>query len=279
MGPQLGISTDNWRLENKSLRFCVGRVAELGSKWIEFDVITGLDFFEGQQFSPSVSLESDPYVLKDLIDEHGLRCSCLSAHWPIWSYQCIDYMIKAIRFARVLGCSAIATTDSEHIPDTYSLDEWMGVYKYHFDCVVPSAERHGVYVCVEPHGVLTQRPDSLLRIVTQTRSPMMGVNFDTGNTFIAGHNPPDFLRQVIDHVHHMHIKEVSHELAAALRGESTGIAASSAAIGEGANAEGIRQCVRMLKEHGKNVVCSLEVSGDAPTERSVPWFRRVLEEA
>jgi len=269
---QLGINTDNWRLENKGLEFCVKRTAELGAKWIEFNVLTGWDFFEGQQFSPAVSLETDPVAIRDLLDEYGLECSCLDAHYPLWSHHCMDYMIKAIIFADQIGCDAIATTDSEHLPEKHTPDEWMAIYKYHFEVVLEVADRHQVAVCVEPHGVLTNDPDRLWKIVTQNDSDMLKINFDTGNTFIRGHNPPDFLRRVVDKVHHLHIKDVSAELAAAVRGESTGIAASPVAVGDGVNAGNIRECVALLKEHDFDGVCSLECTGDELTKKSVKWF-------
>ena len=48
-------------------------------------------------------------------------------------------------------------------------------------------------------------------------------NFDTGNTFIAGHDPLDYLKTLRKYVVHCHIKDVSPALAAAVRGEETGI--------------------------------------------------------
>ena len=48
------------------------------------------------------------------------------------------------------------------------------------------AERHGAIVAIEPHGWLTTQPESLLRLVTQNGSEHIGINFDTGNAYIAG---------------------------------------------------------------------------------------------
>jgi sugar phosphate isomerase/epimerase len=276
MAIKLGINTDNWRLENKGVDFCIRRTAELGVKWIEFNVLTGWDFFEGQQFSPAVSLDGDPYAIRDKLQQHGLQCSCLDAHYPLWSHHCMDYMTKAVIFADQIGCDAIATTDSEHLPAHHTHEEWLQIYKYHFEVVLEAAERHGINVCVEPHGVLTNQPDTLLQIVEQNGSERMRINFDTGNTFIMGHDPAAFLKQCVGRVHHLHIKDVSAELAAAARGGSTGIAASPVAIGDGVNADNIRACVDILKQHRFDGVCALECTGDALTQKSVGWFSGLI---
>jgi len=278
MAIKMGINTDNWRLENRPLQFCVKRTAELGVKWIEFNTLLGFDFIEGLGFSPAVSLDTDPYALRDLLAKHDLKCSCLDAHYPLWSYRCIDYMTKAIIFADQIGCDAIATTDSENFPPRYNNDEWMNVIEYHLHLVLEVAERHNIVVCVEPHGELTNDPGTLTQIIEQQDHPLLKVNFDTGNSFIRGHDPVEFLKAVVDKVHHLHIKDVSESLAAAIRGESTGIASSEVAIGEGVNAHAIRGCVALLKENNFDGVCSLECRGDALTAKSVKWFGELIAE-
>ena len=170
------------------------------------------------------------------------------------------------------------TTDSENFPPRYDKDEWMRAIKYHLDLVLEVAERHKVVVCVEPHGELTNDPVTLSQILEQNDHPLLKVNFDTANSFIRGHDPVEFLKSVVDKVHHLHIKDVSESLAAAARGESTGIASSEVAIGEGVNAENIRGCVALLREKGFDGVCSLECRGDALTAKSAEWFGKLIAE-
>ncbi|NQT83425.1 sugar phosphate isomerase/epimerase, partial [bacterium] len=198
MAVKMGINTDNWRLENPPLESCVRRTAELGVKWIEFDTLLGFDFIEGLGFSPAVSSDTDPLALRDLLAEHDLKCSCLDAHYPMWSYRCIDYMTKAILFAGQIGCEAIATTDSEEFPPRYDKDESIRVFEYHLDLVLEVAQKHNVVVCIEPHGQLTSDPMTLTQILEQNDHPLLKVNFDTGNSFICGHDPVEFLKAVVD---------------------------------------------------------------------------------
>ena len=114
--------------------------------------------------------------------------------------------------------------------------------------------------------------------MTQNNSDFIGVNFDTGNSFIAGQDPVAFLDFVKDHVIHTHIKDVSSELAAAMRGEETGIASSEVALGEGVNAENISKCLDIMIASGREIPVSPESGGDVLTVRSVQWLKDLLKE-
>ena len=93
----------------------------------------------------------------------------------------------------------------------------------------------------------TTDPETLLHIVEHFHSPWVRINFDAGNSFIAGQDPPKFLEKVAKYVTHVHCKDVSHELAAAMRGRDTGISASVVPIGKGANADNISKCIKILE--------------------------------
>jgi sugar phosphate isomerase/epimerase len=43
------------------------------------------------------------------------------------------------------------------------------------------AGKHGVFLALENHGGLTERPEGLLKLVKDVKSPWFGVNFDSGN--------------------------------------------------------------------------------------------------
>jgi len=103
---------------------------------------------------------------------------------------------------------------------------------------------------------------------------------DTGNTFIAGQDPVAYLEKFIDRVTHVHIKDVSESLAAAARGEQTGIPVSHCALGEGVNADNIRKCLEVLRDHGYEGVLSMECEGQGGPmiEKSLGWLRETLGE-
>jgi len=124
------------------------------------------------------------------------------------------------------------------------------------------------------------REQMMERMLAFCNSECLRMNMDTGNTFIAGQDPVAFLKRFIDRVSHVHIKDVSKSLAAAVRGEKTGIAVSHCALGEGVNADNIRRCLQVLRDHGFSGVLSMECEGQGGPmiERSLQWLRRTLKE-
>ncbi len=141
------------------------------------------------------------------------------------------------------------------------------------------AEAYGIVINIEPHGYYTTNPEFMGEMLSFVDSPCLRMNMDTGNTFIAGQNPGEFLQRFADRIDHVHIKDVSPTLAAASRGELTGIAVSHCAIGDGANADNIRECLRMLRERGYDGVLSMEREGQGGPmlERSLSWLRSALD--
>ncbi|UCG49674.1 MAG: sugar phosphate isomerase/epimerase, partial [Phycisphaerales bacterium] len=120
-------------------------------------------------------------------------------------------------------------------------------------------------------------PDCMERILSMYDSPYLRMNFDTGNTFIAGRDPVAFLKRFREKVSHVHIKDVSAELAEAVRGGETGIACSAMAIGEGVNAENIARCIELLKEINWDGVLSIEcLAAPGKMQQSVEWLRKEI---
>ena len=269
---QIGIHTDNYRLECRSPDYCFDSIAKIGAKYTELNMMQGHDLFEGHGFSPNISMCEDPFEIREMLDKRGLKVSCLDAHYPLWSYRCIEHMRTAILFADQMGVDAIATTDSDKLPDGMSEEEAFAVIKYHLGEVLKFADRHKIAVCLEPHGKLTNHPERMKRLVTCHDSEFLRINFDTGNTYVAGWEPQDFLEQVIDKVHHCHVKDVSAQLAAKSRGEETGIPSSEVFVGEGVNAENIISCLKVFKKHGFRGVLCIECHGEGRSEKSFKWL-------
>jgi len=107
------------------------------------------------------------------------------------------------------------------------------------------------------------------------------MNFDTGNTFIAGQDPVAFLEKFRDKVSHVHVKDVSESLAASLRGELTGIAVSATAIGDGVNVDNIKKCFDILVDMKYDGVVSIECEGQGGPmiEKSLAFVRDLVEDA
>ena len=269
---KIGIHTDNYRLESKSLEYSLDSISKIGAEYTEINTLWGFDFFEGLHFIPNVSLYEDPFAIRDLVEKRGLKVSCIDAHYPLWSYRCIEYMRMAILFADQMGVDAIATTDSDKLPAGLTENEAFAIIKYHLGEVLKFADRHKIAVCLEPHGQLTNHPEKMKKLVTCHKSDYLKINFDTGNSYVAGWQPQDFLQQVIDKVHHCHVKDVAPEVSEARRGEDTGIISSAVYVGEGINAQNIVECLKIFKKHNFKGVLCVECHGEARSAKSFKWL-------
>ena len=241
--------------------------ARNGVRYIECGAIDGVSWIHGLGYQPHVALWEDPVLLRRKMDRHGVAFSQLDAAFPLslpeGATLGVEYVLHSIRWAKLAGCPRIDTTDDRFRPegmtDREALDHMRRIYRQ----ILPVAEAHGIIINIEPHGYYTTRPDFMAEMLAFADSPCLRMNMDTGNTFIAGQDPVAFAMRFRDRIDHVHIKDVSASLAAAARGELTGIAVSQCAIGDGVNAENIRGAIAVLLDAGYNGIFSIECEGQA----------------
>jgi len=281
---RLSMHTDNWRCLSGSLQQAVEAARKFGLEQIEFGVVDGQDFIQGLGYSPAVSLDSNPIRLRRYLEANGLKTSQIDAAYPITgplgATFAVRYVQRAIQFAAAIGCPFVDTTDGQFKPEGYTDDEVMAITKESYRQILEWAEDYGVTVNIETHGPYTNDPEILDRMLHFFDTPRLRLNLDTGNTFIAGGNPVDFLKRFLPKLSYMHAKDVSPALAAAMRGGETGIAMSESPIGQGVNADNIRQCIRLLKQAKWDGVVSVECLGtDENLAASIGWLRHEIAAA
>jgi len=281
---RLSMHTDNWRCLSGSLQQAVEAARKFGLEQIEFGVVDGQDFIQGLGYSPAVSLDSNPIRLRRYLEANGLKTSQIDAAYPITgplgATFAVRYVQRAIQFAAAIGCPFVDTTDGQFKPEGYTDDEVMAITKESYRQILEWADDYGVTVNIETHGPYTNDPEILDRMLHFFDTPRLRLNLDTGNTFIAGGNPVDFLKRFLPKLSYMHAKDVSPALAAAMRGGETGIAMSESPIGQGVNADNIRQCIRLLKQAKWDGVVSVECLGtDENLAASIGWLRHEIAAA
>jgi sugar phosphate isomerase/epimerase len=281
---KIGFHTDAFNTSYKSFDACLQWAQANGVHWIECGLIDGVSWIHGLGYQPHVAMYEDPALLSRRMEGYGVRFSQVDAAFPLSGRdgpaRGIPYVHNAIRWARLAGCGRVDTTDGLHKPEGLDDDAAMDLMAFCYREIMPVAEAHGVTVCIEPHGYFTTRPEMMERMLDFVESPNLRMNMDTGNTFIAGQDPAAFLERFIDRVAHVHVKDVSESLAAAMRGKDTGIAVSQCALGDGVNAGNIRRCLTMLRDRGYTGVLSMECEGQGGPmiEKSLAWLRRTLDE-
>jgi len=253
--------------------------------WIECGAIDGVSWIHGLGYQPHIATWEDPMMWRKKAEKYGVRFSQIDAAFPMslpeGSSLGVQYTINTIRWAYLVGCKHIDTTDNKSAPEGLSHDEAMDMMKRAYEQIIEAAERYEMIINIEPHGFYTTKPEFMEKMLAFVESPYLRMNMDTGNTFIAGQDPVQFLDKFKDKVSHVHIKDVSQSLAKGLRGELTGIAVSNCAIGDGVNRENIEKCIDILTEIKFDGVVSLECEGQGGPmiEKSLAYVRSLVEKA
>lgn len=281
---RIGFHTDAFNSAVFSFEKCLQWAQRNDVHAIEPGVLEGVSWIHGLGYFPHVSLVEDPVLLKEKMGRYGVSFSQVDAAYPLSGKDGptygVPYVLKTIPWAKLAGCPNIATTDGLHKPEGLTDAEAMEAMKRSYGQIVETAEAYGINITIEIHGYFTTRPDMIERMLDFARSERFGLNFDTGNTFIAGNDPVAFCRRFLSRVKHVHVKDVSESLAAAARGKDTGIGISHSAIGDGVNADNIRAILAMLRDDGYRGTLSLECEGQGGPliERSLAWVRKTLGE-
>jgi sugar phosphate isomerase/epimerase len=271
-----GINMEFIRCEDKSFAAGVERAVRIGYRYIEPMVHNGRELLSEAGYFHSISMDEDALWVKDICDANGVQCSALSAHCPLMRPEIsVPYLEKAIRFAAVLG-APVVNTDEGIRPSWLTDSECFEVMRYTLKTVLRTAERHGIYVGIEPHQSISRTTEGLLRIATLVDSPMLRVNYDTGNAFLGGEDPYAGLEAVVDRVVHVHAKDISVEYAEAEKGKVTGTPVGCA-CGDGVIDWG--RVVGILRGAGFSGVLSVECGTPLQAERSLAHLQEVLHRA
>ncbi len=281
---KIGFHTDAFNSAYWSFEKCLEWAKKNNVHFIECGLIDGVSWIHGLGYQPHVALYEDPALLRRKMDKYGVQFSQVDVAYPLSQedgpLRGVPYVLKSIAWAAQVGCPCVDTTDGLHAPEGLQDKEAMVMMKRSYQQILQVAEAHKVIVNIEPHGYFTTNPDRMAEMQAFSDSPYLRMNLDTGNTYIAGQDPVSFLKRFLPRVSHVHLKDVSESLAKAVRGGMTGIAVSHCSLGEGVNADNIKQCLVVLRDAGYRGVLSMECEGASGPmiEKSLGWLRRTLQQ-
>lgn len=228
----IGVNMEFVRHDDKSFAWGVAKAAELGYEYIEPMVHWGRELLSEAGYFHSVSMWDDPLEIKALCEQHGVKCSGLSGHSPLCKPDMsVNYLTSAIRHAAEIG-APVVNTDEGPKPDFTSDEEDHVMMKYVLTQAARFAEKRGIEIGLEPHQQYSQSPAGLDRIYRLVDSPAIGINFDMGNSYLAGEDPYEWLASVADRLVHLHAKDITMQQSDAERGQVTGTPVGCA-CGEG----------------------------------------------
>lgn len=262
------------RSADKSFADGVAIASRLGYQWVEPMVHTGWELLSEVHYFHSFSMEEDPLLMKEICDANGVRVSSLSAHSPLMKPEAsVARLTRAAVLASFVGCDFLNT-------DEMIKPQWMDdshaheAMRYSLTKANLVAARHRKFLCIEPHGTYTKTSEGLLKIVRLVPSPWIGVNWDTGNSYLAGvEDPYDGLNAVRDFVRHVHAKDISIQHSEAERGKVTGTPVGCA-CGEGV--VDWDKVLSILDPLDREIFLSVECGTIDQAERSLAFLRKTV---
>ncbi len=259
----------------------LSRIADMGFRYADVTDnhpggLLGREF----GFSSTVSLDDNPMDVQCLFEAHGLQITSVCAHANLLdpsspARYATNELMKAVRLSAGLpGKPHVITTEGD--PKT----EW-GHNLTHDQRVFVTAEKLyeplrlaqalGVSILLEPHGVLTDSIDGMQAIIDTLGSPdNLGVNLDTGNSWLGGSDPVEFAEVFRDRIWHVHWKDLPGDWEEQ-RGTVYGCGFGPIALGEGVI--DIAGVFGVLKDCPKLEYSTLEVGGEENTLKSYEYLK------
>jgi len=271
---RISVNMEFVRSADLDFRAGIKVAARLGYRYVEPMVHTGWELLSEVGYFHSFSMEEDPLLMKELCDQAGVRVSSFSAHSPLMKPEAaIPRLTRAILFAEFTGGRFI-NSDEMLKPEWMSDEEAHQAMRYSLIKVNLVAQRHKMFLCLEPHGIYTKTAEGLLRIVNLVPSPWIGVNWDTGNSYLAGlEDPYEGLKLVRDKVLHVHAKDISIQQSEKERGKVTGTPVGCA-CGEGV--VDWEKVLGILDPLDREIFLSVECGTIDQAERSLPFLQKVV---
>jgi len=230
-------------------------------------------------FSASVSLDCHPAKIRKLTRETGITLSSVCSHANLLDpispdVYATNEIIKAIRLAASLGIRHVITSEGD--PKTefgHKLTHAQRIFAIRERLHAPLlwAEEMGVELLLEPHGVVTGNPDSMQELLDSLGHPAnVGICLDTGNSWLAGAEPLEYIERFAARIKHVHWKDIGAEYLSQ-RGKIYGCGMGLIPLGDGL--VGIRQVVEALLDAGFSGDTTLEVAGAEAIKLSAARLR------
>jgi inosose dehydratase len=108
------------------------------------------------------------------------------------------------------------------------------------------------------------------KILELCDSPALGVNFDSGNSWLGGTDPVAMVHRLHDKIEHVHWKDWPPEMEAN-RGKQFGAGMSGIPLGAGC--VDVAGVYNALVQHGYDGYSTLEIAGDAAVKQSYEFLK------
>jgi len=268
-----GINLEFVRHLDKTFEWGVQKAAEIGYTHVEPMVHWGRELLSEAGYFHSVSMLDDPLRVKRACENFGVKLSGLSAHTPLTKPEIgVEYLKQAVRFAAECGAPVINTDEGPKQPWTTEAEDFV-LMRYTIQEAARVAEPRGILIGLECHQKYSRTPEGLDRIHALVKSPSVGINFDTGNAYLCGHDPLLWLDRVRDRLVHLHAKDISVQQGSHDRGKVTGTPVGCA-CGDGV--VNWKAVIEACRRSPRDIVLSVECGTVEQAERSLRHLQSLV---
>lgn len=231
-------------------------------------------------FTASVSLDAHPARIREMLGDTGISLTAVCAHANLLDPPSADgfatlQIIKAIRLANLLGIKQVITTEGEaRTPFGQSLtpEQRRFAIRERLHEPIAWARELGIRLLLEPHGPVTDSLEQTQRLLDELdASDVVGLNLDTGNLWLGGGDPLEYIAALGSRIEHVHWKDMPAEMSDR-RGKEFGCGMATIALGDGVI--GIEAVVQALQDAGFDGPTTLEIVGEEAVKRSADRLRR-----
>jgi sugar phosphate isomerase/epimerase len=269
----IGVNLEFVRHADMSFEAGIEKAAELGYEYVEPWVHWGRELMSEAGYYATVSMLDDPLRVKRACEKAGVKLSGLSAHTPMCKPDIsANYLKQAIRFAAECGAPCV-NSDEGPKPAWTTEEEDHVLMKYVLTEAAAVAEGRGVVIGIEPHQQYSKSPEGLEKIYQLVNSPAIGINFDTGNSYLSGHDPIKWLQSVKDNLVHVHAKDISIQQSEDERGKVTGTPAGCA-CGDGVI--DWKKVIEICTGAPRDIVLSVECGTIEQAEASIKHLNELV---
>ncbi len=251
-------------------------IAEMGIRYADLtDNHDGASLGVEYGFAASISLDSCPSRIRDLAAASGITLTSVCAHANLLDPTSPDtygtmQIIKAVRLAAGLGIRHVITTEGD--PKTafgHNLTPAQRLFtiREKLQSPIEWAEELGVTLLLETHGVVTDNVKTMGDLLDSLgHEKSVGICLDTGNSWLGGAEPIDYVRTFGKRIGHVHWKDMAASWRPK-RGTLFGCGMATIALGDGVI--DLPPIVKALQKMGFHEATTLEIAGADNVRRSV----------
>ena len=251
-------------------------IAEMGIKYADLtDSHDGASLSAEYGFGAAISLDGHPGRIRDMVAAAGLTLTTVCAHANLLDAASPEVygtfqIVKAVRLAALLGIKHVITTEGDPKTDfghNLTEAEQMFTIREKLQTPIAWARELGVEILLETHGQITdsvERMGDLLDVIGCDDA--IGICLDTGNSWLGGAEPLDYITTFGKRIGHVHWKDMPAEMEAK-RGEMFGCGMAVIPLGDGVI--DLPPIIATLQEIGFEGGTTLEIAGGDNVKKSV----------